>query len=85
MAELQVVIKGTQTIEEYKRRREELRHLANKCYYEHLYQYELNRKDRWPSGKPVKVWRDSESYVCVEYESGECWHYEQTSEGLRWW
>lgn len=85
MAELQVVIKHTQTIEEYKQQREELRHLAKKFSNEHLYQYELKKTDKWPDGEPVKVWRDSDGYICIEYESGEWWHYEQTSEELRWW
>ena len=85
MAELQVVIKHTQTIEEYKQQREELRHLANKYFYEHMYQHELSRENEWQDGEPAKVWRDGDGYVCVEYESGEFWHYEETSEGLRWW
>lgn len=38
----------------------------------------------WKEGEPVKVWFDfdMDNNLCIEYESGKCWHYNEKGE---WW
>mgnify|MGYP004732800117 CR=1 FL=1 len=39
----------------------------------------------WQEGEPVKAWKDEDGFVCVKYESGNWWHYNETRSGLEWW
>ena len=40
-------------------------------------------KAEWETKKPIKkVWIDKDGYLCIEYESGEWWHYNDKGE---WW
>ena len=34
------------------------------------------------NGEPVKIWWDANGDLCIEYESGEWYHYNQRGE---WW
>lgn len=81
MAELATVIKHTKTIAEYKKVRTDMQNRADKYFHEHLQAYH----DEWTNGEPVKAWYDIDGNLCVEYESGQWWHYRETAEGLQWW
>ena len=38
--------------------------------------------ENWTEGEPVKVWFDMNDDLCIEYESGKWWHYNEKGE---WW
>jgi hypothetical protein len=38
--------------------------------------------EKWDEGEIKKIWIDSEGNVCIEYESGNWWHYNDKGE---WW
>lgn len=62
---MNTVIKGTKTIAEYKRVREDMENLARANYARHKEAFE-----EWGEGEPVKAWFDFEGNFCIEYESG---------------
>ena len=66
------VIKGTKTIEEYKKVRDTMEKLAIKFCELH--------------GKSIddiaKVWFDMDNNLCIEYADGSWWHYNERGE---WW
>lgn len=68
---MNTVIKGTKTIAEYKRVREDMENLARANYARHKEAFE-----EWGEGEPVKAWFDFEGNFCIEYESGKWWHYQ---------
>ncbi len=42
--------------------------------------------ENWSDGKIVKVWKDKNNILCITYESGRWWHYQQTGSGsIEWW
>lgn len=49
---------------------------------EHMAAYE-----EWTHGGIVDMWlhEGKEAIVCIRYEDGQYWHYEETQEGLKWW
>lgn len=61
---MNTVIKGTKTIAEYKRVREDMENLARANYARHKEAFE------------------EEGNLCIEYESGNWWHYNEKGE---WW
>lgn len=63
---MNTVIKGTKTIAEYKRVREDMENLARANYARHKEAFE-----EWGEGEPVKAWFDFEGNFCIEYESGK--------------
>lgn len=67
---MNTVIKGTKTIAEYKRVREDMENLARANYARHKEAFE-----EWREGEPIKAWFDFEGNFCIEYESGKWWHY----------
>lgn len=67
---MNTVIKGTKTIAEYKRVREDMENLTKECQARHRESVE-----EWREGEPVKAWFDFEGNLCIEYESGKWWHY----------
>lgn len=71
------VIKGTKTIEEYKKVYSAMQDEAK----EH---YETHKKacERWTHREPAKVWIDGDGHMCIEYEDGMYWHYNSMGE---WW
>ena len=73
---MNTVIKGTKTIAEYKRVREDMENLARANYARHKEAFE-----EWGEGEPVKAWFDFEGNFCIEYESGKWWHYNDKSNG----
>lgn len=74
---MNTVIKGTKTIAEYKSVCESMENLAIANYNRHKEAFE-----EWKEGEPVKVWFDFEGNLCIEYESGKWWHYNEKGE---WW
>ncbi|WP_167955612.1 hypothetical protein [Anaerosporobacter faecicola] len=38
--------------------------------------------EHWNEGEIVKVWIDTSGNTCIEYESGNWWHYNERGE---WW
>ena len=36
--------------------------------------------ENWTEGEPVKVWFDMNHNLCIEYESGKWWHYNEAGE-----
>ena len=72
---MNTVIKGTKTIAEYKRVREDMENLARANYARHKEAFE-----EWGEGEPVKAWFDFEGNFCIEYESGKWWHYNDKGE-----
>ena len=71
------VIKETKTIAEFKELREKMEHLTEVYFNNHKSAWE-----NWENGEPVKAWWDSDGNLCIEYESGKYWHYNEKGE---WW
>ena len=71
------VIKGTKTIAEFKELREKMEQLTEVYFNNHKQAFE-----NWENGEPVKAWWDSNSNLCIEYENGKWWHYNEKGE---WW
>lgn len=74
---MHIVVKGAKTIAEYKRVYKYMENLAMACYAKHKEAYE-----EWGEGEPVRVWFDFERNLCIEYESGKMWFYNEQGE---WW
>lgn len=71
------VIKGTKTIDEYKKKQMFMEQKATEFYNRHK-----EAVENWTEGEPVKVWFDMDDNLCIEYDSGNCWHYNEKGE---WW
>lgn len=71
------VIKGTKTIDEYKKKQMFMEQKATEFYNKHK-----EAVENWTEGEPVKVWFGMDDNLCIEYESGKCWHYNEKGE---WW
>lgn len=71
------VIKGTKTIDEYKKKLSFMNQKAAEFYNKHK-----EAVENWTEGEPVKVWFDMDDNLCIEYDSGNCWHYNEKGE---WW
>lgn len=43
--------------------------------------------ENWTHGGIAKAWlhEGNEEVVCIQYEDGQHWHYEETPGGLKWW
>lgn len=72
---MHTVIKGTKTVAEFKTVKEKMEKLAAECYSRHKQAFE-----NWNEGEPVKVWFDFNGNLCIEYESGNWWHYNEKGE-----
>ncbi len=72
---LNTVIKGTKTIAEYKELKEKMEHLTEKYYNNHK-----SVCENWENGEPTKVWWDKDGVLCIEYENGKWWHYNDRGE-----
>lgn len=57
---MNTVIKGTKTIAEYKRVREDMENLARANYARHKEAFE-----EWREGEPIKAWFDFEGNFCM--------------------
>ena len=71
------VIKGTKTIAEFKELREKMENLTEVYFNDHKSAWE-----NWENGEPVKAWWDNNNNLCIEYENGKWWHYNEKGE---WW
>lgn len=80
MEQIEVVVKGTKTIEEFKRVREDMLKRAERYSRKHIASCE-----NWQEGFPVKCWRGAFGVLWIEYESGHCWQYRETVSGLEWY
>ena len=74
---MHTVIKGTKTISEFKEAQKGMEKLAISLSESHK-----KTLDKWTYGEIKKVWFDSDSNLCIEYESGNWWHYNNHGE---WW
>ena len=74
---MHTIIKGTKTVAEFKAVKEKMEKLTAKYYDRHKQAFE-----NWSEGEPVNVWFDSDNNLCIEYESGNWWHY---NENCEWW
>ena len=74
---MNTVIKGTKTINEYKQVKATMEQLATEFSEKHKQAFE-----NWTEGEISKVWFDGNNNLCIEYESGKWWHYNDKGE---WW
>lgn len=74
---MHTVIKGTKTIEEYKQLKKHMEQKAQEYCERHKAAFE-----NWKEGSIKKVWIDGDGNICIEYESGNWWHYNEEGE---WW
>lgn len=74
---MRTVIKHTTSISEYKAVKAMLEQRATEAYNMHKAAYES-----WPHGDIRKVWIDADGNICVEYENGTWFHYNDSGE---WW
>lgn len=77
---MHIVIKGTKTISEFKDRYAYLEQKANEFKQKHNLAF-----SNWKDGEIKKVWLDTDQNICIEYESGNWWHYRLTGNTLEWW
>lgn len=49
------------------------------------YEQHKSAFEYWSYGEPVRYWWDSNGILCIEYRSGNWWHYKVTENGLEWW
>lgn len=76
---MEAVVRGTKTIEEFKRVREDMLKRAERYSRKHIASCE-----NWQEGLPVKCWKGEFGAMWIEYESGNCWQYRETASGLEW-
>ena len=72
---MQTVIKGTNSIAEYKTVKETMEKLTDEFASRHKQAVES-----WAEGEPVKAWFDMDNNLCIQYESGNWWHYNERGE-----
>ena len=74
---MHTVIKSTKTIAEYKALKASMEQRAREHFESHR-----GAVEDWQEGDILKVWIDGDGVLCIEYESGNWWHYGETGE---WW
>jgi len=74
---MHIIIKRTKTIEEYKELHTRIESLAIKVFNNHKKAF-----GEWKEGNVKKVWLDNDKTLCIEYQSGNWWHYNEQGE---WW
>lgn len=74
------IIKGTKTVQEFKDVRASMKERAERYSKKHM-----SACENWQEGLPVRCWRGSLGVLWIEYESGKCWQYRETSLGLEWY
>jgi hypothetical protein len=67
----------TNTIDEFKRLKAYLEQRAKEHYEAHKSAFE-----NWRFGDIDKIWIDKDGLICIQYESGDWWHYNEIGE---WW
>lgn len=78
MNEIHIVVKNTKTIAEYNELKRFMKQKAQEYYEAHKKAYAVE----WKEGSISKVWIDEQKNLCIEYESGNWWHYNEQGE---WW
>lgn len=74
---MKTVIKETNTISEYKKTQEMMKKLAVE-----LFEIHKSTVEDWQNGEIQKIWFDHNGNLCIEYTSGNWWHYNEKGE---WW
>jgi hypothetical protein len=74
---MHTIVKGTKTVAEFKEVQKRMEQLATQAFESHKKAFR-----EWEEGEIEKVWFDSDSNLCVEYQSGNWWHYNEQGE---WW
>lgn len=74
---VKTVIRGTKTISEYKHTQEMMKKLALE-----LFEIHKSAVENWQNGEIEKIWFDRNGNLCIEYTSGNWWHYNEKGE---WW
>lgn len=74
---MHTVIKGTKTVAEFKEVQAQMEELAAYFFDNHKKAFR-----EWKEGEIEKVWFDSDKNLCIEYKSGNWWHYNEQGE---WW
>lgn len=77
---MDVVIRDTKTIEEFKTRRADMEQRAMRYYETHRAACE-----DWRDGEPSRVMFSWDGSFIIEYESGRWWHYRDTDNGIEWY
>lgn len=78
---MRIVIKGTKNVEEFLSVQKSIEEQAEICYKQHK-----NSMENWSNGEPVKVWKDIDDNICIEYENGNWWHYKiSENKKVVWW
>lgn len=77
---MECVIRGTKTIQEFKDVRASMEERAERYFKRHM-----SACENWQEGLPVKCWCGSFGAFWIEYESGKCWQYKETSLGIEWY
>jgi hypothetical protein len=70
-------VKETTTVEEYRQLRIRIERIAKAHYEEHKRAFE-----NWNEGDIDKIWIDRDGYICIQYQSGNWWHYRENGD---WW
>jgi hypothetical protein len=78
--QMDCIIKGTKTIQEFKDIRASMEERAERYSKRHI-----SACENWQEGLPVKCWRGQYGVLWIEYESGNCWQYKETASGLEWY
>lgn len=50
-----------------------------------FYHAHKNAFENWQEGIPVDDWVDKDGNVCIEYISGNWWHYKLENNKVIWW
>jgi hypothetical protein len=66
-----------QTAKDYKKTKALIEQRAVECAETHRKAFE-----NWQEGGVKKIWIDSDGNICIEYDSGKWWHYNEKGE---WW
>ena len=77
---MDVVIRDTKTIEEFKTRRTDMEQRATRYYETHRAACE-----DWRDGSPSRGMFSWDGSFIIEDESGQWWHYRDTDNGVEWY
>lgn len=55
---------------------------ANEAFEEHKKAMPF---DSWIYGPIRNAWHDEYGILCIEYESGDWWHYKKSNNEIVWW
>lgn len=69
--------KPIMAIDEFKRLKAYMEQIAKEHYDEHKKAFE-----NWNEGDIDRIWIDKDGYICIQYESGNWWHYDDNG---AWW